>query len=352
MENFQSKTFAGLQRSSTVADYGGGLLPGDRNEPMQQPPGGHKVPSLTRFLGHKVSGDKALSETVQVEAIWRRFHHQQIVRCFLDQFEEGYFVLKAGIFLDIENLSRNGGWGLRYDVIKKLVEAQDCIVVRANAYLAVDFQREDDDPIFQQRGEEYRNALRRNGFHLTPKEVIRYRDSEGNMVVKANADLDLAVDAILQAENLDYILLGSGDGDFVRVVRALQHRGKRVDVISFANTSYRLRQEADYYFSGFLVPGLLPSRGNGKRRLGFMYAVNEEKGYGFLSVREGLEADDETTGIFLHINDFTIHGQRADNESFSQLKTREAILEFDLIEQPDGRLKAANAVPFEPMRQI
>jgi len=40
--------------------------------------------------------------------------------------------------------------------------------------------------------------------------------------VKANADLELAVDALLQAENLDYVLLETGDGDFMRLVRALQ----------------------------------------------------------------------------------------------------------------------------------
>jgi uncharacterized LabA/DUF88 family protein len=47
------------------------------------------------------------------------------------------------------------------------------------------------------------------------------------------ADLDLAVDALVQAENLDYILLGTGDGDFVRLVRALQNRGRRVDISVF-----------------------------------------------------------------------------------------------------------------------
>ena len=45
-------------------------------------------------------------------------------------------MLKAGIFLDIENLSRNGGWGMRYDPIKALVEAQGATVLRANAYIA------------------------------------------------------------------------------------------------------------------------------------------------------------------------------------------------------------------------
>lgn len=256
-------------------------------------------------------------------------------------------MLKAGIFLDIENLTRNGGWGLRYDVVKDLAAAQGTAVLRANAYLAIDVERESEDFSFRQKGEEYRNAIRKSGFHLVLKEVHRYRDSTGEIVLKANADLDLAVDALLQAENLDYILLGTGDGDFLRLIRALQGRGKRVDLLSFANTSTALRKEADYYFSGFTVPGLLPSSdSDGLRKRGFMYGVNEEKGFGFISMRTGLGVDDERDQIFCHIRDFSLDGRTVDNSYFANLKTREAIIEFDIVEQPDGRLRAKNVTEF------
>src|SRR5262245_46880655 len=183
----------------------------------------------------------------------------------------------------MNNLMRNGGWGLRYDVVKDLVAAQGTTVLRANGYMAVDLEREDHDIEYRQRIEAYRNAIRRNGYHLVPKEVKRYRDAEGETVTKANADLDLAVDAMLQSENLDYVLLGTGDGDFLRLVRALQSRGKRVDLLSFDNTSTELRQEVDNHFSGFLIPGLLPAReGAEQRRRGYMHFVEERRGYGFL----------------------------------------------------------------------
>lgn len=47
--------------------------------------------------------------------------------------------MKAGIFVDAENVMRNGGWGMRYDVLKDII-ARDvgCSVVRANAYMAFD----------------------------------------------------------------------------------------------------------------------------------------------------------------------------------------------------------------------
>jgi uncharacterized LabA/DUF88 family protein/cold shock CspA family protein len=257
-------------------------------------------------------------------------------------------MLKAGIFLDIENLIRNGGRGLRYDILKYFVAAQGVTIVRANAYIAIDKEKESHDREALQRGEEYRNALRRNGFHLILKEVIRYKDYEGNTVEKANADIDLVVDALLQSENLDYILIGSGDGDFIRLVRAIQNRGKRVDVLSFSNTSHRLRREADYYFSGFLIPELLPNYENGKdRHYGQMHAVMD-KGYGFLTARFGLKPEDVISDIFLHISDFSIDGEHVDLNRFAQLKTREEIVEFSLVELKDGKIQAVDACLFRP----
>jgi len=257
-------------------------------------------------------------------------------------------MLKAGIFLDVENLSRNGGWGIRYEVIKELVAAQgQMTVLRANAYLAVDVEREDQDPVYRQRQSDYRAAIRRTGFHLIHKEVRRYRDSEGELVLKANADLDLAVDALLQSDNLDYILLGSGDGDFLRLVRALQNRGKRVDLISFANTSSELIREVDNHFNGFLIPNVVSGESAREGRLrGVLHAVNEEKGFGFLTVRTGLGPDDIRYDVFCHISDISRNGQAVDNATFGNLKNRRAIIEFDLAPTEDGRVKAVNAREF------
>lgn len=256
-------------------------------------------------------------------------------------------MLKAGIFLDIENLSRNGGWGIRYEVIKDLVQAQGPTVLRANAYLAIDVERERQDTGYRLRNENYRAAIRKTGFHLILKEVRRYHDSEGELVVKANADLDLAVDALLQSENLDYILLGSGDGDFIRLVRALQNKGKRVDLLSFANTSNDLMREVDNHFSGFLMPGILGyTSGGPDRKRGLMHAYNEDRGFGFITMRYGLGMNDIRHDIFCHINDITNDNEPVDTRYVAELKHRQIILEFDLVDTEDGP-KATNVKQFE-----
>ena len=257
--------------------------------------------------------------------------------------------MKAGIFLDVENLSRCGGWGMRYTIVRDLVSEQGAFVLRANAYMAIDLEKEKTNIEYRKKKEEYRNAIRREGFHLIFKEVKRYRDSEDQIVTKANADLDLAVDALLQAENLDYVLLGSGDGDFLRLVRALQSHGKRVDLLSFSDTSTELRHEVDYYFSGYLVPGLLPPVEDNPRRMrGIIHSINEEKRFAFLTVRTGLGATDLRHDVLCHIKDLTAEGHVVSSQYFSNLKTRETIIEFDLIEQDSSKPKAVNATEFIP----
>ncbi len=259
-------------------------------------------------------------------------------------------MLKAGIFLDVENLTRNGGYGMRFRTVKELVEAQGGEVLRANAYMAVDEEREAEDPEFRKKKQNYRDRVRREGFHLVLKEVRRYRNADGEVVTKANSDLDLAVDALLQADNLDYILLGSGDGDFLRLVRALQNRGKRVDLLSFSNTSGRLRRDVDYHFSGYLMPGILPEEaGEEAPKRGIMHAVNEEKGFGFLTHWTGLGVDDVRDDIFLHISDLEDpRGHPVSNDRFARLKDDQSVVEFELEPQEEGKVKAANARIFEP----
>jgi uncharacterized LabA/DUF88 family protein/cold shock CspA family protein len=259
-------------------------------------------------------------------------------------------MLKGGIFLDVENLTRNGGYGMRFRAVKHLVEAQGVTVLRANAYMAHDVQEESLDHTFKTAKQEYRNRLHREGFHLVLKEVQRYHNPDGTTTTKANADLDLAVDALLQSDNLDYVLLGTGDGDFLRLVRALQNHGKRVDLLSFANTSGALRREVDYHFSGFLMPGILPPPQDAPNlHRGIIHAVSEERGFGFLTLQTGLEVDAVRDDIFLHISDFFgPNGSAISNDTFARLKTRSAIVEFELVEQANGRPKARFAHEFVP----
>ncbi len=167
-------------------------------------------------------------------------------------------MLKTGIYVDAENIRLSGGYGMRYDILVDLANAGNSELLRANSYLAEDRARTKDDDDYRQKLYRYHDILRQCGFKVIKKYVKHFVDDEGILTTKANADMDLAIDALLQARKLDRIILMTGDGDFIRLVLALQNMGCRVEVISFNNVSHELKEAADSYLSGFLIPGLLP----------------------------------------------------------------------------------------------
>jgi uncharacterized LabA/DUF88 family protein len=260
-------------------------------------------------------------------------------------------MIKTGIYVDAENIMRGGGWGMRYDVLRSFVECDgDSKVVRANAYIAVDRDRESVDVDHRRKKHEYRAILRECGFRLVPKTVKRYTDEDGGTVTKANSDLDLAIDAVLQARKLDRIVLLTGDGDFVRVVTAVQDFGCRVDVIAFHGVNGELRDVADSFHSGFLVPGLLPitpANETGWHR-GFLYSVNEARFFGFM--RAFLDPEKpllSTDGIMLHGSD--LDGGLYSPRHFGSLRGSHNAILFRLEQTPKG-LRAKDARRLVPER--
>src|SRR5919199_3219308 len=167
--------------------------------------------------------------------------------------------LRAGVYVDVENIARNGGRGMRFDALRDYACRDGADAIRLNAYLAFDEERAQRDFDYRNRATRYHFALRDVGFKVIEKPVQWYTNEDGLRVSKANSDLDLAVDMLLQSAKLDRVVLVSGDGDFVQVVRALQNRGCRVELIGFQNVSYLLRCECDVFVSGYLIPGLLPA---------------------------------------------------------------------------------------------
>ncbi|MFP3982261.1 MAG: NYN domain-containing protein [Desulfurivibrionaceae bacterium] len=212
-------------------------------------------------------------------------------------------MFKTGIYVDAENIRLSGGYGMRYDVLVDLANGGNSQLLRANSYLAEDRERTENDGEYRQKVHNYHNIVRNHGFKVIKKYVQHYVDEEGVVTTKANADMDLAIDALLQSRNLDRIILVTGDGDFIRLVTAIQNRGCRVEVIGFNNVSSSLRETADFFISGFLVPGLLPIQGDHDPRewyRGTVISYKPDRGFGFMRYYRltalGLESD----SLFFH----------------------------------------------------
>ena len=91
-----------------------------------------------------------------------------------------------------------------------------------------------------------------NGYTMVTKPTKEFTDSQGRRKIKGNMDIELAIDVMEMAERLDHIVIFSGDGDFRRLVEAVQRKGVRVTVVSTVRSqppmvADELRRQADYF---------------------------------------------------------------------------------------------------------
>lgn len=136
---------------------------------------------------------------------------------------------KAAMFIDMANL-----WctakelGVRIDY-RKLRDcfAGNAYLVRAYAYLPENGNNGN--------GSGLSGWMRRNGFRVVTSP-------------RTNLDVDLAVDMLGLAEHMDEAILISGDGDFTRLVEAVQDKGVKVTVVGWRKrTAYALIEAADEF---------------------------------------------------------------------------------------------------------
>ncbi|WP_271575090.1 LabA-like NYN domain-containing protein [Bradyrhizobium sp. CCBAU 11361] len=91
-----------------------------------------------------------------------------------------------------------------------------------------------------------------NGFTVVTKPTREFTDACGRRKVKCSMDVHLAVDVMELAGHVDRIVLFSGDGNFLRLVMAVQRLGVHVTVVATAATqpamiAHELRRQADAF---------------------------------------------------------------------------------------------------------
>jgi uncharacterized LabA/DUF88 family protein len=155
---------------------------------------------------------------------------------------------KLALFIDGANLYATAK-ALGFDIdYKKLLQdfAKRGQLIRAYYYTALIDDREYSPvrPLV--------DWLDYNGYSLVTRQVKEFTDAQGRRKLKGNMDIDLAIDAMELAPAIDHMVLFSGDGDFRRLVEAVQRKGRRVSVISTLRTqppmvADELRRQADNF---------------------------------------------------------------------------------------------------------
>jgi len=133
------------------------------------------------------------------------------------------------IFIDGANLfatSKLLRWDIDYSSLLKYYQRRGRIV-RASYYTALL------DPQHHSNLRPLVDFLDYNGYQMVTKEAKTFTHPRtGEIKIKGNMDIEIAVDAMKLAEHIDTMILFSGDGDFKSLVAAMQDKGVRVEVVS------------------------------------------------------------------------------------------------------------------------
>lgn len=173
---------------------------------------------------------------------------------------------RIAIFVDGANLY-GAAKGLQFDIdYKRLLElfARKGVLVRAFYYTALAEDQEFSPlrPLI--------DWLDYNGFAVVTKPLKEYTDAQGRRRVKGNMDIELAIDVMEMSERVDHIVIFSGDGDFRKLVEAVQRKGRRVSVVSTIRTqppmvSDELRRQADNFIELEELKPMIAREGSGRQ---------------------------------------------------------------------------------------
>jgi uncharacterized LabA/DUF88 family protein len=144
---------------------------------------------------------------------------------------------RVGMFVDVQNMfyaAREKNSRLDFEALLSAATGGRQLV-RAVAYLV-----------------ETKEIDQSNFIHLLQMKAYEVKRKplkiRSDHTAKGNWDLEMALDALTTSEHLDVVVLVTGDGDFVPLVRQLKLNGLRVEVYGFtASTAPDLREAADKF---------------------------------------------------------------------------------------------------------
>ena len=155
---------------------------------------------------------------------------------------------RIGLFIDGANLhaaARALGFDIDYRRLLELFRSRGRLI-RAFYYTAL-LEDQEYSPI-----RPLVDWLDYNGYTMVTKPTKEFTDAMGRRKIKGNMDIELAIDVMEMAQYLDHVVLFSGDGDFRRLVEAVQRKGIRVTVVSTIRSAPpmiadELRRQADTF---------------------------------------------------------------------------------------------------------
>jgi uncharacterized LabA/DUF88 family protein len=145
---------------------------------------------------------------------------------------------RVGLYIDAANLYHASHTAkLHIDYIN-MIEwfKKNCKLKKVNFYTAYDPE--------EPKQLEFIHDLEKAGYHVVKKPLKVFDTTK-----KGNMDIEIAVDALIDQNTYDVLILMSGDGDFGYLMQALDRLGKKTIVIGVGGfTSFELHNEVDNYY--------------------------------------------------------------------------------------------------------
>jgi uncharacterized LabA/DUF88 family protein len=174
---------------------------------------------------------------------------------------------RFALFIDGPNLyaaARSLGFDIDYKQLLEFFKPQGRLV-RAFYYTAIleDHELSPIRPLV--------DWLDYNGYTMITKPAKEYTNLSGHRKIKGNMDIELCVDMIEMSEKINHAVLFSGDGDFRRVVEAVQRKGLKVTVVSTNHTNPpmladELRRQADVFIDLKTIRPKIERKGGDKNQ--------------------------------------------------------------------------------------
>ncbi|MEZ4156641.1 MAG: NYN domain-containing protein [Candidatus Paceibacterota bacterium] len=170
---------------------------------------------------------------------------------------------RIGIFIDVQNLyhSAKNIYDSRVNYKELIGEiAKDKKLVRAFAYVVQSEKvlpgtEKGLETVTGKTEASFFDALEKTGLTLRIKDIQVFQGG----VKKADWDVGMAIDAVRMSQDLDIIVLMTGDGDFLPLLDYLQlGKGKEVWVAAFSKSSNnQLKEVADRFIAIEEIPQAL-----------------------------------------------------------------------------------------------
>lgn len=144
-----------------------------------------------------------------------------------------------------------------YDYLKNNSVPIDKVEIHVESYIKKNKKKFDEARLIllsrHLRRINFYRKLKAFGYHLLLKPVKMYTRPDGSTERKANCDVDMAFYLMKEKNAFDRVLILSGDGDFLPVLKYLREIGKEVIILARGSrTAREVRQFAGSNFCDFV----------------------------------------------------------------------------------------------------